>query len=692
MFPRLAIKALLFLFGAIALGQQSAQNPAQSHRNTPAPLVIGGVGRGIVPIDGDWQFHLGDDSDWAWTNTDDSLWESIRTDSPWGSQGHPSYAGIAWYRRHIDILPSSGETGQYRILLPDTEDAYEVYWNGNLIGSYGKLPPDPVWLYSAEPRSFPLVGSAVGVLAVRVWKSPLDAFSGAEGGGFFATPLVGDPDTISLSESSLISASIQSQLFNYSLVLLRLFITALCLVLWFRNRQEQLFLWVGVFMSTPVALDILEHLFLIPFPYNWARFFNQPLYVLYSVSLWFLLLWLLQLNENHGLARATKILAWVAIGAGFADGGLALFWGSATLWMQWADGILAAFILTAEVYPLVLIVIGLRQKLDISRWAVALAAFVLQMLHTIADTSALGQRFTHWTLYYDLIDSHSFAIQGVEFRPEKVVSLVLFAAIIFALYRYIVEQQKRRAALEQEMQSAREIQQVLIPETLPSLVGYAITSAYTPAQEVGGDFFQILPLTGGSTIVALGDVSGKGLKAAMNVSMIVGILRTQAATSSSPMEIVVALNRCLTGRMHGGFATGMVLRLDPDGRVTFSNAGHLPPYLNGKEFPIRASLPLGIIQYTEYTEQTVHLDPGDQLSLYTDGLLEATSSSGELFGFGRLNDLFAAGPTAQQATEAAVQFGQEDDITVLTLTRLAAGMEAKTSLSMPALSPVPADD
>jgi serine phosphatase RsbU (regulator of sigma subunit) len=278
----------------------------------------------------------------------------------------------------------------------------------------------------------------------------------------------------------------------------------------------------------------------------------------------------------------------------------------------------------------------------------------------------------------------------VDFPPEKITSIALFAAIVFALYRYILEQQARRAALEQEMQSAREIQQVLIPETLPSLEGYAVTSAYTPALEVGGDFFQILRTPDGSTIVALGDVSGKGLKAAMNVATIVGVLRAQAGTTASPAEILVALNRCMTGRMQGGFATSIVFRLDPDGTVTLANAGHLPPFLNGKEFPLDPSLPLGLIHHTLYIELAMKLQPGDQMSFYTDGLLEARNSSGELYGFDRLYTLLADRPTAQQATEAAIQFGQDDDITVLTLTRLAAGEESTTSLTAPFLTSVAA--
>ena len=238
------------------------------------------------------------------------------------------------------------------------------------------------------------------------------------------------------------------------------------------------------------------------------------------------------------------------------------------------------------------------------------------------------------------------------------------------------------------MQSAREIQQVLIPEVLPSLEGYAVTSAYTPAQEVGGDFFQILANPDGSTIVALGDVSGKGLKAAMNVATIVGIMRAEATNTTSPGKILETLNRCLAGRMQGGFATSLVFRLESDGEVTIANAGHLPLFLNGKEFLLTPSLPLGLVGVGSFEEIRVNLKPGDQLSLYTDGLLEARNAAGELYGFERLRELFARRPTAQEASEAAVAFGQDDDITVLTLTRLAAGEESTTQVVTPILNNV----
>jgi len=676
---RLPVLALL-IFSAAAVGQQA---PPASKSSV---LVLQGIGSGMVPIDGDWQFHVGDDAAWAQPTLDDSKWESIGADGPWGTHGHPSYSGYAWYRRHIQIVPGVTQNAQYNILMPGADDAYEAYWNGALIGSYGKLPPHPWWYFSQFYRTFSLPGSTTGVLAIRMWRAPLNAFSLAELGGPRGPIYLGDPDTTDLAVKFTEWQIIRGDLFDYGLVLLRVFVAFLCLVLWYRDRKEYLFVWIAVFTVSPVAIDILNHLFRIPFWWNFGRFLNQPIYALYHVSLWFLLVWLLHLHEDSALVRRTQVFAYITMAAGIADGMLSLFWGSATAWMQWADFILDALVILVEVYPFFIIYLGLRRKLEISRWVVAIGALLVQMMNTIADASALGQRFTHWTLFTSMIDKPLFVIQDVNFNTPKVMSLVLFASILYAAYRYTLEQAARQNVMEREMQSAREIQQVLVPAALPAIEGYAVTSAYQPAMEVGGDFFQIIPNDDGSTIVALGDVSGKGLKAGMNVSMIVGVLRAEAG-GTNPAEMLAALNRCLAGRMAGGFATGMIFRVDRDGMVTFANAGHLPPYLNGQEYPLDASLPLGLIAYSDYTEVKLQLQPGDQLAVYTDGLLEATSPTGELFGFERMKKLFAKQPTAQDAMQAAIDFGQEDDITVLTITRLAEGVESTTSLAAPVLDP-----
>ena len=171
------------------------------------------------------------------------------------------------------------------------------------------------------------------------------------------------------------------------------------------------------------------------------------------------------------------------------------------------------------------------------------------------------------------------------------------------------------------------------------------------------------------------------------MSLIVGTLRTLAESHSSPAGILTGLNRRLHGRLRGGFATCFVLKLHVDGSCAMANAGHPAPFINKMEVELAGALPLGIIPESKYEEYTAKLGVGDHIVLYTDGLLEARTRSGELFGFERLSELIARRPNAEQATEVAQEFGQEDDITVLTVTRLDAGAESTTQCLAPVLSP-----
>jgi serine phosphatase RsbU (regulator of sigma subunit) len=184
---------------------------------------------------------------------------------------------------------------------------------------------------------------------------------------------------------------------------------------------------------------------------------------------------------------------------------------------------------------------------------------------------------------------------------------------------------------------------------------------------VGGDFFQIISLNSGATLVIVGDVSGKGLKAAMNVALIIGTVRTLVEFESSPTDILAGLNRRLVGRMQGGFTTALLLKLDRFGNCTVANAGHLPPFLNGNELALQESLPLGIDAEVVFADHDFMLRKGDRLTLYTDGVPEARCKKGELYGFERTRILLSKTFSAESVAQAARDFGQEDDITVLTI-------------------------
>ncbi|MGD0648500.1 MAG: PP2C family protein-serine/threonine phosphatase, partial [Acidobacteriaceae bacterium] len=243
----------------------------------------------------------------------------------------------------------------------------------------------------------------------------------------------------------------------------------------------------------------------------------------------------------------------------------------------------------------------------------------------------------------------------------------LVGAIVYALYRYMVEQGQRQGVMLQEYRNARAVQQVLIPENAPDIPGYAIHSVYKPYGEVGGDFFQIMPLAEGGVMVVIGDVSGKGMPAAMTVSLLVGTIRTLAHYTQRPGAMMAAMNQRLIGRSNGGFTTCLVLRADPDGTLTIANAGHISPYLGGKELALDTGLPLGIVWSPAYEETTFTIAPGQQLTLVTDGVVEARDASGALLGFERTTALSVQ--SAEAVATTAQGFGQDDDITVLTLTR-----------------------
>jgi hypothetical protein len=252
------------------------------------------------------------------------------------------------------------------------------------------------------------------------------------------------------------------------------------------------------------------------------------------------------------------------------------------------------------------------------------------------------------------------------FSVNDLADMLMLVAVVAVLPLRFARSRRDEERLAGEMESARTVQQVLIPTEIPPVPGFAIHCVYKPAGQVGGDFFQVVPLDSGGALIVVGDVSGKGMPAAMTVSLLVGTFRTLAHYTHKPSEILGSMNRRMLSRSQGGFTTCVVLRIEPQGTVIVANAGHLAPYLAGQEIAVQNGLPLGITAGTEYPEVSVPLPPGAQLTLYSDGVVEARAQSGELFGFDRAAALSTQ--PAEVIAQTAQTFGQDDDITVLTVT------------------------
>jgi serine phosphatase RsbU (regulator of sigma subunit) len=285
------------------------------------------------------------------------------------------------------------------------------------------------------------------------------------------------------------------------------------------------------------------------------------------------------------------------------------------------------------------------------------AGLLLPSFLLASSTEVLGLT-VHW---FDYFHAGRF---GFSFDDLSMFFfLISMGSVLLFRHRRITLQHARATA---ELEAARDIQQRLVPQSIPALPGCHLEAAFLPAEEVGGDFYQILPRPDGSVVFAIGDVSGKGLKAAMTGVLAIGALRTLATEGLGPATILMRLNSQMAHAGNGGFITCFCAVLGPGGRLRLANAGHLAPYFNGREIALPGALPLGLDAGAVCEETTLALDPGDRLTLLSDGVVEAQSATGELFGFERTCAISAQ--TAQRIAEEARRFGQEDDITVLTLT------------------------
>ena len=291
---------------------------------------------------------------------------------------------------------------------------------------------------------------------------------------------------------------------------------------------------------------------------------------------------------------------------------------------------------------------------------------------------ATGKVETIGVLY---IDSPSIAERLSETQTDALDTLASEAAMAIHNARLYKESLEKRK-LEEELAIAREIQQALLPapdRTLPFVNAF---SHNLPCREVGGDYFDYFELEGGKLGFAVGDVAGKGIAAALTTSMLQGIFSAQAQLELPLATLISNVNKNLVKRGPGNrFVTLFFGILDPEGRVTYTNAGHNPPFVVGRDGSIRelteGGMVLGLFPEAAYESQTVRLNAGDHLVLFTDGVLEARNRSGEEFGDERLRPLLRAHAASSASeilkvinkslSEFSVDAPQHDDITMMVL-------------------------
>ncbi|MQA99101.1 MAG: SpoIIE family protein phosphatase [Actinobacteria bacterium] len=265
---------------------------------------------------------------------------------------------------------------------------------------------------------------------------------------------------------------------------------------------------------------------------------------------------------------------------------------------------------------------------------------------------------------------------------------------------------RTRERLEQELRVAQLIQQQFLPKELPDLPGWQVAAFYQPARQVGGDFYDFIDLPDGKVGIVVGDVTDKGVPAALVMATTHSILRGEAPRLNSPGQLLErANNRLFPDIPSHMFVTCLYGVLDPQtGRFVYANAGHNLPYVrSGNEtLEYRATgMPLGLMAGMKYEEKEAIIEPGQAILFHSDGLAEAHNPQREMFGFGRLKEEMAGRPGGNALIDHLLDrlrhhtghgWEQEDDITLVTLERAGGeGLFTSAPASIPGPRNLPVD-
>ena len=629
----------------------------------PAVMAAPASFQGSIKLDGPWKFQVGDDPKWADPAYDDSNWTTVALNQPLTSQGIESYSGFAWYRLRLEpkdlqrfadekagaplfLFVESNATGQLAVYANGVEAGWTTGMTDRLV-EY-ESPPIAVPLAHIKPDS-PVV------LAVRSWAGPTTSIQG------------GIVDAVELGARDVITERLamararqwgERAIAPILLAFLFLGVAGLGATLYLAQREHAEYLWLAI-LCTVAAVARIEHVVYglgqMSLPVYWTLS-EFTAYIFVAVTLEFVFRF-----TGGNLRRTVRAVQIAVLIAPFVH-----FTGVQVLEQIFSVSAEAAFC-------------GLITVLLFQAWrrgrgdaGVMLVPFFLAATSDWINTVlgfAVGMRWLP-----EQFASTTFHLGPIAYTVGNVTDLIFLSSLIAViLFRFIrVSHDEERA--NAEISAARSVQALLIPTQLPKNRHFVLESAYLPVHGVGGDFFQVLPLKDDSLLLVVGDVSGKGLQAAMNSSTLVGALRNEL--SHDPATVLDHLNRVLLGAVATPgavpgldsapcFATCLCARIYPDATLTIANAGHLSPYREGRELPLPPGLPLGVIAESSYEQTTFQLDHQDRLVFVSDGVVEATNAEGELFGFERTQQV--SHESARYIAQAAKHFGQTDDITVVSL-------------------------
>ncbi|HEY4589896.1 MAG TPA: SpoIIE family protein phosphatase [Thermoanaerobaculia bacterium] len=332
--------------------------------------------------------------------------------------------------------------------------------------------------------------------------------------------------------------------------------------------------------------------------------------------------------------------------------------------MRWVWQLYIALALVAVpweiVSPVPAVLFGIYRGLVLVAFTVALVNLFAPGRKADRDLWLLRVSFLVLGVFVILENLRALGLTPWRDNAEPVGFLIFNCGLGVIAARRIFDTQERLASIRQELETARRIQQAILPEEMPRIAGLDLAARYVSATEVAGDFYDFLPCEGRRAGLLIADVSGHGVPAALVASMLKVAAAAEIPHAASPARVLSEMNQIFHGKLRNQFITAFCVHLDLEaGRLTWSGAGHPPALLwrgrEGKVEELAQGGPvMGRLRRAVYTEESLPLEPGDRLLLFTDGIPEALSPGGEPFGDERLQALLAAhaAQSAEQIAEA----------------------------------------
>ncbi|MFL6450061.1 MAG: SpoIIE family protein phosphatase [Bryobacteraceae bacterium] len=603
-------------------------------------IVLGAAAQTIVnaesgpwaaTLDGTWRWHSGDDRRWASPAFDDSGWPALRVPGPVPN------SRAYWIRLSVALGPTTDPAS----MLGPIAYMNEVYWDGEHIGDFGNFSRKQWFVPRWHTFQLPPASSKPGshTVAIRIGEISTGLRNGRQPRLNAGENRIGDLAALREAESAYMRTDFQSRLLQllltFGFILAGLYFILLPPLV----AQGAAFRWLGLILLAG-SLGIIPQFYLNYGPLDMPDLARSLLWTCVSVFLIGLL------RFPHALFRRR-----VPIAIRYFECFLALL-ASPVPFPYSARVLRSASVLAAALVPVALARAELRKRTADAKLILVLFAF-------------LAAAIVHDMLAVILHSPTGIYIFGSRVVPLDLVFLLWVPAISRQVHKANLRFRDERERLRGEMEAARHVHEVLVSAHSVQVRGFDIDASYRPATEIGGDFFQSFPGSGDALFVVVGDASGKGMKAALLVSVIVGALRNRK--SDQPLEVLGQLNAVLLDQSEGGFTTCCCALFVPDGTLAIANAGHLAHYRNGREIETAPGLPLGVVRDASWEETRIELQPNDRVLWMSDGVVEARNGERDLLGFQRAEEL--ATRSASEIAQAAQQFGQDDDITVVSITR-----------------------